>query len=132
MTIPRIAPYPMPVVTELAPGPADLLVTKHRYSAFFGTGLAAALRSLGRDQLIVCGVFAHIGCLLTAADAFSLDFETFLLADAVADFSLSDHRLALDYAARRCAVVMPTDRLRLSVDSARSGDVPRRPAPPAR
>jgi hypothetical protein len=39
----------------------------------------------------VCGVFAHIGCLLTAADAFSLDFETFLLADAVADFSLSDH-----------------------------------------
>jgi bifunctional isochorismate lyase/aryl carrier protein len=113
------------IVPELAPGPGDLVVTKYRYSAFSGTGLAAALASLGRDQLIVCGVFAHLGCLLTAVDAFSQDIEAFLLTDAVADFSLQDHRLAVDYATRGCAVTMPTSRL------FSAAPVPTRPAPPA-
>jgi bifunctional isochorismate lyase/aryl carrier protein len=99
------------IIAELTPGPDDFVVTKRRYSAFFGTPLAALLSSLGRDQLIVCGVFANIGCLLTAADAFSHDLQTFLLADAVADFSLPEHLMALDYAARRCAVTMTTDRM---------------------
>lgn len=105
------APGNRDVIAELTPAPDDLVVTKYRYSAFFGTGLATRLSTLGRDQLIVCGVFAHIGCLFTAGDAFSHDIETFLLADAVADFSLRDHQMALDYAARRCAVTMTTDRM---------------------
>jgi isochorismate hydrolase len=42
---------------------------------------------------------------MTAVDAFTHDIETFVVADAVADFSAADHRLALDYAARRCSVV---------------------------
>jgi bifunctional isochorismate lyase/aryl carrier protein len=100
------------IIAELTPGPHDFVLTKYRYSAFFRTGLAALLSSLGRDQLIVCGVFAHIGCLFTAGDAFSHDIEAFLLADAVADFSLRDHLMALDYAGRRCAVTMTTDQLR--------------------
>ena len=96
------------IIADLAPGPDDFVVTKHRYSAFFRTGLAELLAALGRDQLVVGGVFAHIGCLFTAGDAFSHDLETFLLADAVADFSLEDHLMALDYAARRCAVTLTT------------------------
>jgi bifunctional isochorismate lyase/aryl carrier protein len=119
------APGDRDIIAELTPGPHDVVVTKRRYSAFFGTPLAGLLSSLGRDQLIVCGVFAHLGCLLTVADAFSHDLETFLLADAVADFSLADHLTALDYAARRCAVTMTTDRMSsLVAESAR----PARPA----
>jgi len=100
------------IIAELTPGPHDFVVTKYRYSAFFRTGLDALLSSLGRDQLIVCGVFAHIGCLFTVGDAFSRDIETFLLADGIADFSLRDHLMALDYAARLCAVTMTTNQLR--------------------
>ncbi|RSM46505.1 hypothetical protein DMB66_49560 [Actinoplanes sp. ATCC 53533] len=100
------------IIDELRPAPDELVVTKYRYSAFFGTGLAGRLSALGRDQLIICGVFAHIGCLFTAGDAFSHDIETFLVADAVADFSLTDHLMALGYAAGRCAVPITTDRLR--------------------
>jgi isochorismate hydrolase len=106
------APGDREIIDELTPGPQDVVVTKYRYSAFFRTGLAALLSARGRDQLIVCGVFAHIGCLLTAGDAFANDIQTFLLADAIADFSLRDHLMALDYAARCCAVPMTTDRLR--------------------
>lgn len=99
------------VVDELAPAADDHVVTKYRYSAFFGTRLAGLLASLGRDQLMVCGVYAHLGCLLTAADAYARDIETFLVADAIADFGPRDHLAALDYAARGCAVTITTDRL---------------------
>ncbi|WP_432839192.1 isochorismatase family protein [Dactylosporangium sp. CA-092794] len=96
------------IVDELMPGPADAVLTKYRYSAFHRTPLAAQLRSLGRDQLIVCGVFAHLGCLLTACDAYAHDIQPFLVADAIADFTLADHLLALDFAARSCAVTPTT------------------------
>ena len=99
------------VIDELAPTEDDHVVTKYRYSAFFRTRLAGLLASLGRDQLVVCGVYAHLGCLLTATDAYARDIETFLVADAVADFSSRDHLVALDYAARGCAVTITTDRL---------------------
>ncbi|PJE95473.1 isochorismatase [Streptomyces carminius] len=96
------------IVEPLAPAPGDWVLTKWRYSAFFRTDLAERMRAHGRDQLVVCGVYAHIGVLATAVDAFTRDIETFLVADAVADFSAADHRMALDYAARRCAVVLGT------------------------
>ncbi|WP_019854394.1 isochorismatase family protein [Actinopolyspora mortivallis] len=104
----RIDPTDRAVVEELAPGEHDWMFTKWRYSAFFGSGLLDRMREHGRDQLVVCGVYAHVGVLMTAVEAFTNDIETFMVADAVADFSARDHRLALDYAARRCAVVTTT------------------------
>lgn len=95
---------------RLAPRDHHLMLTKWRYSAFQRTTLEAMLRARGRDQLIVCGVFGHIGCLLTAADAFMRDIEPFLIADAVGDFSRERHDAALAYAADRCAVVTTTAR----------------------
>jgi bifunctional isochorismate lyase/aryl carrier protein len=99
------------IVAELAPGPDDLVVTKLRYSAFHGCDLAGTIRALGRDQLVVCGVYAHVGCLMTACDAFAHDIWPFLVADAVADLGPGHHRQALEYAAGRCAVTLTTSRL---------------------
>ncbi|WP_238015657.1 isochorismatase family protein [Dactylosporangium sp. AC04546] len=96
------------IVDALAPGPDDLVLTKWRYSAFHRTRLAEHLAETGRDQLVVCGVYAHLGCLLTACDAYAHDIQPFLVADAVAAFSAADHRLALDYAASACAVTLTT------------------------
>lgn len=94
---------------DLAPSAQDTVLTKWRYSAFFRTPLLDLMRSWGRDQLIVCGVYAHIGCLMTAMDAFTHDIEPFLVADAVADFRPEDHAAALSYAARSCARVVETE-----------------------
>ena len=99
------------IIDELAPEPGDVRLTKWRYSAFQRTELREMLRGWGRDQLIITGIYAHIGCLMTAAEAFQQEVQAFLAADAVADFSAEDHRMAVQYAAKRCAVVESTQRL---------------------
>ncbi|HEV2783955.1 MAG TPA: isochorismatase family protein [Actinophytocola sp.] len=96
------------VVEPLTPGPDDWMFTKWRYSAFFRSDLLARMREHGRDQLIICGVYAHVGVLVTAVDAYTNDIQPFLVADAIADFSAEHHRMAVEYAAQRCAVVLST------------------------
>ncbi len=96
------------VVDAVAPAPDDVLITKWRYSAFQRTELSDVLRFLGRDQLIITGVYAHLGCLTTATEAFMRDIQPFFVADAVADFTRAEHEMAIDYAARRCASVATT------------------------
>jgi isochorismate hydrolase len=100
-----VEPADREVVEPLTPLPADRVYTKWRYSAFHNSDLLADLRAAGRDQLVICGVYAHVGVLMTAVDAFTHGVQAFVVADGTADFSGEDHRLALDYAARRCAVV---------------------------
>ncbi|WP_216213667.1 isochorismatase family protein [Amycolatopsis aidingensis] len=112
-----VAPEDRKLVDELAPRTGEAVFTKWRYSAFHQTGLLDFLRDEGRDQLIICGIYAHIGCLMTACDAFAYDIQPFLIADAVADFSLDYHRLALRYAAERCGVTPTTARLLADIDS---------------
>jgi bifunctional isochorismate lyase/aryl carrier protein len=99
------------IAEEIAPTRHDTVLPKWRYSAFFHTDLAEFMADRGRDQLVVCGVYAHVGCLVTACDAFMHDIEPFVVADAVADFSRAEHRMALRYAAERCAVTRTTRRL---------------------
>ena len=99
------------IVDAVAPSPDDWRLTKWRYSAFHRTDLLERMRSSGRDQLILCGVYAYIGVLMTAVDAYTHDIQSFLVADAVADFSAERHRKALDYAAGCCAVVLGTREL---------------------
>lgn len=105
------APEDRQVIDEVAPRPGDWVFTKWRYSAFFRSGLLERMREAGRDQLVVCGLYAHIGVLMTVVEAFTNDVQPFLVADAVADFSPHHHRFALEYAAQRCAVVTTADTL---------------------
>ncbi|MEV7389979.1 isochorismatase family protein [Streptomyces sp. NPDC091215] len=104
----RTDPADREVVADLAPTEDDWVFTKWRYSAFFRSDLLERMRAAGRDQLVLCGVYAHVGVLATALEAFTNDIQTFLAADALGDFSEAHHRLALDYAAQRCAVVLPS------------------------
>lgn len=103
------APEHQPILPELAPAPGDFVLTKHRYSAFQRSNLETLLRVRGRDQLLVCGIYAHIGVTLTLAEAFQRDIEPFLVADAVADFSREKHLMALHYVAATCAVPLLTE-----------------------
>ncbi|MGY1433894.1 isochorismatase family protein [Streptomyces reniochalinae] len=99
------------VPEAVAPLPGDHTVTKWKYSAFVRTELDRILCRAGRDQLIVAGVYAHIGVQVTACDAWMRDVQAFVVADAVADFSADDHAAALRWVAGRCGFVTTTDAL---------------------
>jgi isochorismate hydrolase len=96
------------IVPELGPQEGDVVLTKWRYSAFARSDFEERLHRAGRDQLILCGIYAHVGVLMTAIDAFTRDIQPFLVGDAIADFTAEYHRLAVDYAAQRCAMAVPT------------------------
>lgn len=106
------------IVDELAPHGSDRMLAKRRYSAFVRTPLGVIMREAGRDQLVVVGVYASTGCLLTLSDAFMRDIQPFLIGDAVADVTREDHLHAMSYAALRCAVVQTTAAAIRSIESA--------------
>ncbi|ODU06965.1 MAG: 2,3-dihydro-2,3-dihydroxybenzoate synthetase [Pseudonocardia sp. SCN 72-86] len=100
------------IVDALAPRPGDVRLVKWRYSAFQRTDLSGELAARGRDQLLITGIYASIGCLATAVEAFMRDVQPFMVGDAVADFSRDDHDHALDYVARRAGVVTSVAQVR--------------------
>ncbi|EKO3949788.1 isochorismatase family protein [Vibrio fluvialis] len=93
------------ILAALAPEADDVEYVKWRYSAFKKTSLLEDMQAQGRDQLIICGVYGHIGILSTALEAFMLDIKPFVIGDAIADFSQQDHIHTLNYLAGRAASV---------------------------
>lgn len=105
------SPEQQQVIAALAPDEDDTVLVKWRYSAFHRSPLEEMLKETGRDQLIITGVYAHIGCMTTATDAFMRDIKPFFVADALADFSREEHLMALKYVAGRSGRVVMTEEL---------------------
>ncbi|MEH3415077.1 isochorismatase [Phytobacter diazotrophicus] len=105
------SPEQQRIVAVLAPDEADTVLVKWRYSAFHRSPLEQMLKETGRNQLIITGVYAHIGCMTTATDAFMRDIKPFMVADALADFSREEHLMSLKYVAGRSGRVVMTEAL---------------------
>lgn len=106
-----------PIVADLAPRQHDRVLEKRRYSAFAQSTFGDELKALGRDQVIITGVFAHIGCLVTAADAFMREVQPFFVADGVADFSRAHHDVALQQVAGCTGRVLMTSAVLTEVSA---------------
>lgn len=65
-------------------GPDDLIIEKHRSSAFYDTSLDTKLRMLGADVLIVAGVTSNFCVDTTVRDAYARDYDILLVKDCVA------------------------------------------------
>ncbi len=80
---------------EFKPQPGDVVITKQRASAFFGTPLAAHLTQLGVQTVIVCGETTS-GCVrASAVDAYSHGFHVVVAEEACFDRSVLAHKVNL-------------------------------------
>ena len=66
---------------RLSISPDDTIITKRRYSAFFGTELDTLLRSCGVREILIAGVSSHICCEATAHDALFREYDVHFLLD---------------------------------------------------
>lgn len=107
------------VVREVAPLETELVIKKHRYSAFFGTDLDLILRTEGIDNVVVTGVTTENCCHATARDAMFHGYRVAVIADATGTFDYPDvgfgavpasevHRISLAILGVSTAHVMDT------------------------
>ena len=75
--------------------PADLVVEKVAYSAFYMTRMEWVLRKAGIETLIICGIVTNGGVASTLRDAHVRDLSTMLLTDGCAAFSRRAHETAI-------------------------------------
>jgi len=76
------------LVSPLKVEPGDIVISKKRFSSFFGTQLDMILRRLGTQRVVLCGVQTPNCIRGTATDALALDYEEILvLSDATASKS---------------------------------------------
>ncbi len=107
----------------LAPGDADLVITKSAAGAFSRTELDAQLRARGIDHLVIAGMMTHLAIDSSARDGSVLGYQVVVVTDATATRALPgphgdgivDHgtlqRTALAALADRFADLLSTDEL---------------------
>ena len=95
------------IVAEIAPGPADIVITKGKPSAFFGTLLASYLADLGADSVIACGTTTS-GCVrATVVDGFSYNYRMSVVEECTFDRGQASHAINLFDMHQKYADVVP-------------------------
>jgi nicotinamidase-related amidase len=93
----------------LGPEPGDIVVTKHRVSAFAGTDLEMILRAKEIRTLILCGIATSGVVLSTLLEASDADYELLVIADCCADMNQELHDVLLTHLFPRRATVTTAD-----------------------
>ena len=71
--------------SALGPEPSDIVITKHRVSAFRGTDLEMILRAREVETLVLFGIATGGVVLSTMLDACDLDFSVVVVGDCCGD-----------------------------------------------
>ena len=110
----------------LAPAGGEIVVAKHRYSAFFATDLDLLLREWGIDTVVITGTTTENCCHATARDAMFRNYRVAFLSDLTGTFDYPDvgqgglpaqevHRMTLSVLAFSTADVMTDAQFRQRV-----------------
>jgi len=84
------------VVDDLRLEPADIVLPKRRFSAFFKTDLDQTLRLLNVDTIVVTGMTTEVCVLMTGMDGLSHDFSVIILEDCSASRNKAFHQGCLN------------------------------------
>lgn len=110
------------IYPDIAPQGDEVVIKKHRYSAFFGTDLDIILRTEKIETVVVAGVTTENCCHSTARDAMFNGYRVAFISDATGTYDYPDvgfgpipsqdvHRVTLGVLAVSTAHVMTVDQL---------------------
>ncbi|NBB82437.1 MAG: isochorismatase family protein, partial [Alphaproteobacteria bacterium] len=112
---------PNQIVPALAPQPRDIVVTKQKPSAFFGTPMSSYLNLLGCDSIVVTGTTTS-GCVRASViDAFSENYRLTVVEDGCFDRSQASHAINLCDMHAKYADVVPATEVLSYVDGLPEG-----------
>lgn len=87
------------------PADGDLIVNKHKYSAFFETDLHTQLKARGVDTLVFAGLTTECCVDSSVRDACHLDYHIFIATDACAAYGEEMHRETLAVLEMNCGIL---------------------------
>lgn len=103
----RIGPM-LPTLREASP-PQAVCLRKANFSSLREPALADrfhALRRQRRDQIVLCGMEAHVCVMQTGLDLLAAGFEVLLVADAVGSRSTHNRDLAINRMSKAGAAII--------------------------
>jgi nicotinamidase-related amidase len=98
-------------IDELSPRPGELVIHKHRYSAFKGTDLDMLLRAHAIKTVITTGVSTNACVESTSRDAFELGHYLCVPRDAVASWDNRLHEATLETINHRFGLVTTSQEI---------------------
>ncbi|MFQ5915695.1 MAG: cysteine hydrolase family protein [Nitrospinota bacterium] len=106
---------------KVRPTEKDVIVTKHRFSAFQDTDLDLILRSRDIRTLIMTGIATNVCVESTARDGFFRDYYIVFTSDCTATYSKEDHEATLNNIGRYFGVAVTADEVAACWKTARVG-----------
>ena len=95
----------------LGPEPGDIVVTKHRVSAFTGTDLEMILRAKEIRTLVMFGIATSGVVLSTLLEASDADYELVVVSDCCADMSDELHQALITHLFPRRSTVATAEEI---------------------
>jgi nicotinamidase-related amidase len=83
----------------------EIIIPKHRISAFYGTALDLILRNQGIKNLLICGVSTDLAVQSAVRDAHDRDYITTVIADCCCAANEEEHEQSLHVLAKISKVV---------------------------
>jgi len=105
---------PMPpdwseLIPELDRQPADIVVLKRQWGAFYGTDLDLQLRRRGLTTIVLCGIATEFGVESTARDGYEHGYELIFAEDAMTGVTAESHSNSVERIFPRLGRVRSTD-----------------------
>jgi nicotinamidase-related amidase len=100
------------LLPELHVDGADVVLTKKRYSAFFGTALDSVLTARDCSRIVVAGVNTHACIRSTVVDAYQRDLEVILAQGCFDSHDAEHHAISVRYMENKLATVRDLQSLK--------------------
>ena len=97
-----------------SPDPADIVITKRQWGAFYGTELDLQLRRRGISTIVLGGIATNIGVESTARSASEHGYELAVAEDLCSGMSAEMHAFSFAHILPRLARVTSADELTLA------------------